>query len=1771
MTDQHLLQLIYRLEKPFLQRNAWPDLRIRISDIISAAASLPASRAQVFAGLRSLRLDGKLMFLPDWERWEKEEPREEQLVDSPKQREPISSNTDLPSWKPRKVFIPDEDELDQWFVRSRVAETTRLLFANRERFGLEASTSHLGYELQDRLRPKREAYTMAEAIQELQAFVGEFRLPKGEDADTLKLAIQITGEGLGHPHIAAFQARAWKSVLSSLFEAPRQVDATMVTAGVSSGKTYSFLLPLLTLLVYRVLRNQGGRNRALIIYPRTSLVEDQYHGLTKVIASINARLVAHGKSLTERPALDAGQMLGESLGASTGSLGDSLQHLQQMGIEVILTTTESLKNRMLDPRAVRTFLEHVEVVVFDEIHLMEGLAGCHGIYFVRRLRQLIRDLRKNSHFEPAWIGASATVAEPVTHAARVLSLDPRRIQHVSPAPDELVSFGTFHHLFLHTRAGKASISAVTNGVSCLVHTRNDGTAYSHYEDPSHPVLKPRPTDDIPKTIVFVDSLSTIGRLHFTTADNERTYNPQDSSPPYYSWFYRPAARLGATATEEKALKGLPAIRKWCQNCYHGVPDCIERRTFESKSNEFSYLRTHTRMDDNAKQRATPPGFKDKLARLPEKVNNLDGCPFHEARLCWWFSQDSGAERALGAAKVRIDQNRVIAYTSKTDTPELHDNVNDYFLTSSRELWIRNSGIPDREEAVSTMLASPRIEVGVDFKNVRDGATHKAMRSAASFQQKIGRVGREDGSDSVIVTFLAHRPTDAHFAHQPARLLDAAHLDPIPLKSENPDVLRSHLFSAALEYIASRPPGSILHEGHKLNIIGTGASQLSSWEAKVQGCIQLLTTRRNDVRKYMLEATGQSDNMRAVAEEAITRLLSILELFVTDLGGAYPVGGTAARWFKENQYPAPNPQFSQLCVTLENLTSALQSIPGTLPPTVKTAVDAMVEALTEDSPSVARINQAMQVVHTTVTTPPGNALSFAAAGALFTQLGHINTVTTILGALSLNAPLAHVRKAHTLLLAFFEESDPSKRRMRQYYLHDILTRLIPFRDFYPFGLVRTHFQHVNAREVTVLLPNEPSNSEALSTVLYELLPGTWNYRWVRPLKSPSGRINQMGGTGEHYINLGNIERPGGTTFEQTPALPLTADELPADMPAVPQGTTVPILRPLKLWLKPSHNQPDALFDERLIADGDETDETNDPQRVKSCPTLPRAFPATWYRVETDPKAQPVVGKAAPGAADELPHTFPALGRVLFEGVTFASGVKVDRYVYAIDRAYGIRIESPRLHYRRGPTKEPVVLGDTLGKTDGLTFQLRSSTLDEVIKEALGADGPLRGELTARALRRFIAHKTGCSPFQSEMLRKVMLMGFLDDPNNTLSTLDCAAIQALLTGLTQQEYGRLSNAIIDGMFAGADPVETATARARQTSWYDDAWPLMARVKASAGDFHDPYLRDVARDILVHTLAVTVLDGVSRLVGATDGDLSYFHVAKRNEFYIFDSVEGGNGCAETAERYLQIPHLQRILSRGQAASNALPSSDGFMLIEETLAACPAQTAARLLFEACRQGVTDVSHLSFPRNLVADLEARMRHEYDPVVGGYAIVHYLAGAKPQLFSDWSDLLWLQFVPERFAVELVQQGVCAGTDSLRSRTHLCISGCLECVNNGDGSIYGSLTSHEHVSKNLLDLLRRYVATSEPEAFVRIPAGTAVDAALQAHAGRPVMDPTGNPVSVTIDDNGTPRQVWLTQERSTVSPELGLAGAPPLLSSTGNQAWVVNIPFLASYRDERPRP
>lgn len=1733
------LRLLHELESPILKANDWENLRVPVPVLFEefAKARGQLSPAEALHLLEQLRLEGEILLLPDWTRWNNpnvEGSTDGRFEQSLKQWRPSMTRTgsaskkrqtvqneERPTWERRQVFLPKPPE--HWFVRSRVAEVVRLLSANRERYGLEAATAHVSYELQERFRPNREGTSLRDVSTRLCKMIDHGVLSGAEDPAKLRKAVEIVAAALGSvlktSSIAAFQERAWESILQTLFAPKSPHRATMITAGVSSGKTFSFLLPALTLVTYRALTKQGGKPRVLVIYPRTSLVEDQHRVLRDLLQGINVELERAGLTdrVTKTVALDAGEMLAKSMDAK-GSLAQVLPEVGDRHIEIILTTAESLKNRMIDPRAVTTYLEHMELIVFDEIHLMEGLAGTHGIYFVRRLRHAVRSLSKMANREPAWVGASATVAEPVEHAATVFSLKHDQVLHVTPRKGELVPFGTFHHVLIHTRVGKPSISALTNGLACLVHNRNDSTAYSHYLEPSVEPLERRPTADIEKTLVFVDSLTTIGRLRFTTADNENCQSPYRRSPPYYAWFYQPASRHGATVEERRKIgePELEQLREWCRKCHRGEP--AEIPADRLRPDVFSSMRIG--------QNQPPmevPGFRGALEGLQGDVGNLDACPFFKFQLCWWFSQDAGVRRPLspGRDSTWIDQNRAIAYTSKTEEEiTLHEDVNDYFRVQPLEIW--PPPCPShQEQVVSTLLASPRIEVGVDFKKVRDGVTHKALRSAASFQQKSGRVGREDHTDSIILTFLAHRPTDAHFAHQPTRLIEASHLDPIPLKDQNLDVLKHHLFAAALEWIASHPASAIPDAGRELNIIGTGSDVTPEWEGKVRACITYLRDHHAEARSYLLDATGQSREKAPLADEAVQVLIQVLELFVTDLSGAYREGKTPAHWFKQNQRVYAEREFEQIMELWSQVSLSLGRHLPQLTSPIQEAAEALGRELDKSTPGSQEVRTRAEELRQTV-AQVASGLPPSLAGALFSLIGEAQTLSELLGVYKGTEELARLKKAHEIVKAFFHQVGDKERQKTQYYLHDLLTRLVPFRAYYPYGLVRTHFQHVNEGQVQISLGVGQEDTEDLGTVLYELLPGSWNYRWVDPRKSPSGLID----ANERGIRLDTIP---GAEFEAVPEVEIPVDDVPIEMPGSTPGSALKVYRPRRLKsVRIMTNQPQVRRDNHLVGDDDESPSLRDPSLVESCFTLPRASPAMWYRVTPDPDAQPIEAKGSPDPARPVLHGFPALGRALLERVTRTNQFKLTRYVYALDRNYGISIRIPLLHYRWGD--KPVVLGDSFKQgTDALTLKLKTPVVEAVLNDAL--DQPqIRAELTVRALRQFIVKVTRCDPFQAGMLRKVILAAYLRD-GGALSDLDPAACASALV-MDRARFDQLVERLLDGVFAGVDPSKLGDSRQRQEGWYDDVWPMLGRLADRASEFNDDFLRNTARKILVHTFAVCGLEAVRRLVGAVERDLAYFFQEDKCEAYVFDSVDGGNGYTETAARFFQIPPLRRKSNQEEG----LPSVDGFTLLQQAMATCPAQIATRVLFEACRKGAKP-ENLLFPKGPPEDLQARIRHEFNDLSGAGPIIAVLLRKMPALFSIWEDLLWLEFCPEWFAKELVDANACANFESLRSRAHVCVTGCLECIDNGSQSLFGALASREYVSRNLLELLKQHCVTTEKQSYLLLSKPT---------------EP-----SMRNEDQEETREATLDSAE--------------LLTKTGVARWEVRVPLLVSFRDEKPCP
>src|SRR5262249_15254384 len=145
-------------------------------------------------------------------------------------------------------------------------------------------------------------------------------------------------------------------------------------------------------------------------------------------------------------------------------------------------------------------------------------------------------------------------------------------------------------------------------------------------------------------------------------------------------------------------------------------------------------------------------------------------------------------------------------------------------------------------------------------------------------------------------------------------------------------------------------GVISQAGNELDIIGTGSGSVpDSWDAKVRACIDHLANQRTAVRNFVLAATSLPAGFATVADDAIDRALHLLELFVTDLAGAYEAGETAAHWFKQNHPAMPAVGFMALLDDLQALQDELRQASIGLPDSLRAPVALVIDQAAQDSP------------------------------------------------------------------------------------------------------------------------------------------------------------------------------------------------------------------------------------------------------------------------------------------------------------------------------------------------------------------------------------------------------------------------------------------------------------------------------------------------------------------------------------------------------------------------------------------------------------------------------------------------------------------------------------------------------------------------------------------------------------------------------------------------------------------------------------------------------
>lgn len=187
---------------------------------------------------------------------------------------------------------------------------------------------------------------------------------------------------------------------AEMFEKAQEGKNLVITTSTASGKTLSFLLPVLQ----EILKNPQAR--AIFIYPTKALAADQYRAILPVVEYFGENRIAAGVYDGDTPA---------------GERSRIRKHAN-----LILTNPEMLNSAFLPNHSRYGFdfiFSNLKFVVIDELHTYRGAFGSHLANVFRRLERVCRYYRSS----PRFLCSSATIANPAELAGEICGQDFTRI------------------------------------------------------------------------------------------------------------------------------------------------------------------------------------------------------------------------------------------------------------------------------------------------------------------------------------------------------------------------------------------------------------------------------------------------------------------------------------------------------------------------------------------------------------------------------------------------------------------------------------------------------------------------------------------------------------------------------------------------------------------------------------------------------------------------------------------------------------------------------------------------------------------------------------------------------------------------------------------------------------------------------------------------------------------------------------------------------------------------------------------------------------------------------------------------------------------------------------------------------------------------------------------------------------------------------------------------------------------------------------------------
>jgi len=194
----------------------------------------------------------------------------------------------------------------------------------------------------------------------------------------------------------------------------------VVATGTGSGKTESFLLPIVDqLLRESEARSLGPGVRALLLYPMNALANDQLKRLRRLLAPVPEITFGRYTGDTEEHIKDARAKFSQQFPGEPRVSNELLsrEEMRATPPNLLLTNYSMLEYLLLRPRDIDLFQQSGagtwRFIVVDEAHVYDGATGAEVGFLLRRLRERVGRRQRIQA-----IATSATVGADVAAAAK---------------------------------------------------------------------------------------------------------------------------------------------------------------------------------------------------------------------------------------------------------------------------------------------------------------------------------------------------------------------------------------------------------------------------------------------------------------------------------------------------------------------------------------------------------------------------------------------------------------------------------------------------------------------------------------------------------------------------------------------------------------------------------------------------------------------------------------------------------------------------------------------------------------------------------------------------------------------------------------------------------------------------------------------------------------------------------------------------------------------------------------------------------------------------------------------------------------------------------------------------------------------------------------------------------------------------------------------------------------------------------------------------------